>query len=322
MIDVRLRVKATQRFSVLEAEPSAPDAQVPKESVAKAAAVPGMDPLLVPDLEGGGFVGSRLGTKEYWDSAYDCEINAFATTSGEDYGEVWFGEDTLERSIDFVGEMVDEFGTGECASVLPGERASCPVLDVGCGNATTMIALAKEGFKNLTGSDYSSSSISLSARVLAHAGYESYVESLATGAEGTPTKRRCGFRLVVDDVLSSHLPPRSFGLAVDKGTLDAIGLHPTTGARDRQLYLASLSALLRPGGLLVITSCNSTTEELTEEVTRFSYPPSGGRPFAVLDHVRYSTFQFGGVEGQRVSTVAFRRRQASEIAGDERSPRH
>jgi SAM-dependent methyltransferase len=316
-----LTCRETAKFSVLElaeenkappsSSPSSPPSSVPRSVPASAAPGKGVDPLGTPDMPDGGFVGSRLGTKEHWDGAYDREIDAFAATSGEDYGEVWFGEDTLERSVEFVLDMVDEFGTGAAASGSAAsraeERSSCPVLDVGCGNATTMIALAAEGFQNIVGSDYSRSSIDLSSKVLAHAGLDCRIivtdgSSSSHGEQGAK-----GVLLVVDDVLASRLAPRSFGLVVDKGTLDAIGLHPTTGARDRQAYLKSIAKLLRPGGLLVITSCNSTTEELSAEVAGFTNEgSSNAQPFSVLDHVRYPTFEYGGVKGQRVSTVAFR----------------
>ena len=73
-----------------------------------------------------------------------------------------------------------------------------------------------------------------------------------------------------------------------------------------------------------ITSCNSTKDELLAEVTRFNcfqksngcngkddrvydpYVASTGPTLEYIDHVRtYHTFRFGGVEGSRVSTVAF-----------------
>jgi hypothetical protein len=73
----------------------------------------------------------------------------------------------------------------------------------------------------------------------------------------------------------------------------------------------------------VITSCNSTKDELVQEVESFNQRRIGmsqehetpkdeeaGRepPFRYLSHVRsYPTFMFGGSEGSRVATVAFSR---------------
>jgi EEF1A lysine methyltransferase 2 len=159
-------------------------------------------------------------------------------------------------------------------------------------------------------------------------------------------------------------------MITDKGTLDAIGL--SSGCvQKRSRYRLAVWDLLSPGGLLVITSCNSTKDELVtefcdvpEQLSRLSnpladckeaaqqVPPSqtansrpacgeedaadeeaaahesgsqeegllggleeqqgvvdqGRRFWEYVDHVRtYQVFRFGGVEGTRVATVAFRR---------------
>lgn len=73
----------------------------------------------------------------------------------------------------------------------------------------------------------------------------------------------------------------------------------------------------------MITSCNSTKDELVQEVESFNQRRIGvsqepempkdqeaGRdpPFRFLSHVRsYPTFMFGGSVGSRVATVAFLR---------------
>lgn len=41
--------------------------------------------------------GSILGTKEHWEGAYIREVAVFEESGGQDVGEVWFGDDTLER---------------------------------------------------------------------------------------------------------------------------------------------------------------------------------------------------------------------------------
>jgi hypothetical protein len=74
----------------------------------------------------------------------------------------------------------------------------------------------------------------------------------------------------------------------------------------------------------VITSCNSTKDELVAEVNAVSQSwkvnEHGAKEdkdttshcslsrltFEYIDHIRtYPTFRFGGIEGSRVSTVAF-----------------
>lgn len=72
----------------------------------------------------------------------------------------------------------------------------------------------------------------------------------------------------------------------------------------------------------MITSCNSTKDELVHEVSNLSQRRIGVSqepeikdeeacrepPFRYLNHVRtYPTFMFGGSEGSRVATVAFLR---------------
>jgi hypothetical protein len=56
-----------------------------------------------------------------------------------------------------------------------------------------------------------------------------------------------------------------FDLITDKGTLDAVGLSDNAHA-NRLLYKQAVAKLVKPSGLLVITSCNSTLEELVHEL--------------------------------------------------------
>ena len=70
------------------------------------------------------------------------------------------------------------------------------------------------------------------------------------------------------------------------------------------------SAEVRPGGVFLLTSCNNTAEELVRHFTSpnaAAWGGDGASPLAELDRVRYPTFQFGGVVGAAVATVAFRR---------------
>lgn len=52
-----------------------------------------------------------------------------------------------------------------------------------------------------------------------------------------------------------------FQVLTDKGTLDAVGLS-ANAARNRILYRRSIWRLLEPTGLFIVTSCNSTAQEL------------------------------------------------------------
>jgi hypothetical protein len=129
-----------------------------------------------------------------------------------------------------------------------------------------------------------------------------------------------------------------FEVITDKGTFDAVSLSEDAAA-NRERYITAVRSLVKPQGLLVITSCNTTREELIEEFCGAStdhsigarnsatvpddgkgYSPNAanegdchmaapkdGWRFEYVDHVRsYPVFRFGGIEGSRVCTVAFR----------------
>ncbi|XP_071525004.1 EEF1A lysine methyltransferase 2-like isoform X5 [Panulirus ornatus] len=93
---------------------------------------------------------SKLGTKEYWDSAYDTELSNYAIDG--DIGEIWFGEESLERVISWMLEsnLVDTHSV---------------IIDVGCGNGAFLLYLAAEGFTNLYGIDYSQKAIELAQAI-------------------------------------------------------------------------------------------------------------------------------------------------------------
>ncbi|KAI3500172.1 hypothetical protein L1887_35989 [Cichorium endivia] len=256
-----------------------------------------------PDAE---TITSMLGFQSYWDTAYADELTNFREHGHA--GEVWFGADVME--------MVASWTKGLCVDISQkqmqnhhdnvndnsdldkqGEKdlADWSVLDVGTGNGLLLQELAKQGFSDLTGTDYSEGAIDLA-------------QSLAN-RDGFAT-----IKLLVDDILETKLD-KKFRLVTDKGTLDAIGLHPD-GPIKRIMYWESISRLVAPGGLVVITSCNNTKDELVQEVENFNQrkapeesdisrnPPI----FSYLDHIRsYPTFMFGGSVGSRVATVAFLR---------------
>ena len=140
-------------------------------------------------------------------------------------------------------------------------------------------------FVQLTGVDYVSESVDLATAV-------------AAAAQVPAT-------FLQDDLCDSRLPDACADLVVDKGTLDAVGLS-VAGEAGKARYSGSLARLLPPGGLLVVTSCNSTADELSAEL-------QGTGVFEEVDRVRnYPVFRFGGVEGARVATVAFRRRSPGQ----------
>jgi len=111
--------------------------------------------------------------------------------------------------------------------------------------------------------------------------------------------------------LSSPPPPwlgPGFDLVLDKGTFDAISLSsalaPTPSNPTRRAYEAyaeQVTPLIRPGGYLVITSCNWTSEEVRRW---FESEELGLRLYG---EVKYRGFTFGGKKGQTVCSLCFRR---------------
>ncbi|CRG85738.1 hypothetical protein PISL3812_02760 [Talaromyces islandicus] len=121
-----------------------------------------------------------------------------------------------------------------------------------------------------------------------------------------------------------------FDIVLDKGTFDAVSLSDetitttttTTTTNDQEpgdseaekatkagktvqprichKYPRVAARLVRPGGFLIVTSCNWTEEELVQWFTATGELQVWGR-------VEYPRFRFGGHEGQGVCTVCFKR---------------
>lgn len=118
------------------------------------------------------------------------------------------------------------------------------IIDLGCGNGMLLVELAREGFINLTGVDYSQNAIDL--------------------AESIMKMQNLTIKYEVCDILSADASVmfREYAVALDKGTYDAVSLHPEDSKGKREKYILNVWKLLKPQGLLVITSCNWTEKEL------------------------------------------------------------
>ncbi|KAL3171008.1 hypothetical protein MRX96_013900 [Rhipicephalus microplus] len=204
---------------------------------------------------------SELGTKTYWEEAYQDELSNF--TNHGDVGEVWFGSKNEHRVTTWMLQHA--------------EKAS-HILDIGCGNGHLLIHLAKEGFTNLTGVDF--------------------IENAVTLARKLAAKEAVVVLFEVGDILEQELPcpcfSRKYDFVLDKGTYDAISLCPDNPQEKRMHYLQVVSRILAPGGHFVIVSCNWTQEELTDHFDRelvlvdtiptptFSFGGSQGRSVTAL----------------------------------------
>ncbi|XP_072981070.1 uncharacterized protein [Typha angustifolia] len=250
---------------------------------------------------------SMLGLQNYWDATYAEDLANFHEHGRA--GEVWFGVEVMDVLVGWIKNLCTNICEGQHvtnteshtseSSYIHKDLSSWSVLDVGTGNGLLLQELAKQGFSDLTGTDYSEGAIELA-------------QSLAV-RNGLPF-----IKFLVDDILETKLE-RQFQLVNDKGTVDAIGLQQD-GTIKRMMYWESMAHLVSPGGILVITACNSTKDEIVQEVENFCQrrhdsqgsdgeASSENAVFQYLDHVQtYPTVMFGGAEGSRVATVAFIRK--------------
>jgi SAM-dependent methyltransferase len=175
-----------------------------------------------------------------------------------DKGEVWFGEQARMEMVEY------------CQS-LPSETT---FIDVGCGNGHLLFDLYDLGYRHLIGLDYAPESIALCQEI---AKQEEKSIVFETGDLLEPLHHRVN-------------------VVLDKGTYDAISLSAQDNACEQ--YRKNVHEMLHPEGLLIITSCNWTRQELMDQFqTTFEY----------VEHIPYPTFRFGGVEGQTISTVIFKK---------------
>ncbi|EHY57411.1 Protein-lysine N-methyltransferase efm4 [Exophiala dermatitidis] len=205
-------------------------------------------------------------------------------------------------------------------------RPAPTVLDLGTGNGSALFSLRLEGGYTgpMVGVDYSSQSIEL-ARKLARQYFSS--SSSATASVSANISFHV-LDLITDDPTTQSWWPVSshgFDLVLDKGTFDAISLssatvqvptdptysHSTTTTERRvcELYPSKVLSMVKPGGFLLVTSCNWTEDEV---VAWFTGPTATGSDdskgrFEVYDTIKYPVFEFGGQKGQGVASVCFRK---------------
>ncbi|GAB1867390.1 Protein-lysine N-methyltransferase DBV15 07807 [Camponotus japonicus] len=209
---------------------------------------------------------SNLGTLEFWENAYAQELDNFRDHG--DVGEIWFGTANSRKIVRWI------------TTKLNLNRESDKIIDVGCGNAMTLVELAKQGFANLTGVDYSQKAVDLSRMVL--------------NDNNLPN-----VKLEICDILNNTLP-NDFKIVHDKGTYDAISLNPEDPTAKRQKYIENIYRILLPEGYLVLTSCNWTKEELLKHFSNH---------FELESQLPTDTFQFGGQTGNTVTQLVFRKKR-------------
>ena len=136
-----------------------------------------------------------------------------------------------------------------------------------------------------------------------------------TNREPRPSASTAPIEFYTHNILSplpspcpTWLPEGGFDVVLDKGTFDAISLSEETDAKGRRIcgdYAGAIKELVKRGGMLLITSCNWTEDELQKWIVQEGEKDG----FEVCGRVPYPRFKFGGVEGQSVVGVAFRRKK-------------
>ncbi|RZC36998.1 Methyltransf 31 domain containing protein [Asbolus verrucosus] len=174
---------------------------------------------------------SELGTREYWDNRYKEEIANFKDHG--DPGEIWFGEDIVERIMKWIKKNV---------SITKNSK----FLDVGCGNGMFLIELAVQGYTNLHGIDYSEDAIILA-------------KSIAQKQDFQIQYSTCNILERLEG---------QFDIIHDKGTYDAISLNANI-QEYRIKYLDNVHKGLNNDGFFIITSCNWTKDELDQQFQNY-----------------------------------------------------
>ncbi|XP_053955895.1 EEF1A lysine methyltransferase 2 [Anastrepha ludens] len=208
--------------------------------------------------------GSELGTKEYWDCSYGREIKNYKNHG--DVGEIWFDEDSQIRVVNWILKQ-DNIST------------DVKIVDVGCGNGMILIELAREGYTDLLGVDYSQNAIEL-AREIAK-------------------DQELNIRYKVADLLNTEVCLQeigTFGIVHDKGTYDAISLCPDNPKEKREAYLRTIQKIMDKNSVFIITSCNWTEDELLI---------SFGDMFLKKCTIPTPSFKFGGKVGSVVTSIVF-----------------
>lgn len=218
---------------------------------------------------------SLIGTKEYWDKCYETESDNYKDFG--DFGEIWFGIKNSLKIIEWIDRHID--------------KENDLVLDIGCGNGLVVIQLAKKGFKQLFGVDYSSNSIQLCKQI--------------AQKELKTEEKLINFEVI--DILCDTFESNScifnqkFNCIIDKGTYDAICLMPNIDINTiRQKYINSILRLISKNSIFIIMSCNWTKDQLHKHLML-------NQLFVLIHEFQTPVFCFAGKAGNPVTGLVLKK---------------
>lgn len=225
---------------------------------------------------------SKLGTKKYWDDFYNLEKSNYSENP-EDSGECWFSDSGAEeKMVDFLVQEEEE-GQGESLISL-----DCQMCDLGTGNGRLLFSIREAGFTGvLTGLDYSQPAVEFSAKIAEQEEVEEVVFEHAD---------------FLGDADKWSTGSRQWDVVLDKGTLDAIALSDIDydGNTGVQKYPLVVQHMVKSGGIVLVTSCNFTPEELVKIMTTNTC-------LKRWKDIKYPSFRFGGTDGSTVCSIAFKK---------------
>ncbi|KOS18519.1 N-lysine methyltransferase SEE1 [Escovopsis weberi] len=291
------------------------------------------DKLYTTELRNHAADSSDIGTCWFDDSDAEARIlrflrsltpDVFPTSASSDSDD---DDDDDDDDNDNGGDEEEE-EKSKTRTGTPLSRSGTSFLDLGCGNGALLFALRDAGWQGrMLGIDYSPQSISLAHQIArsradntpsttdADTTADTTADTIADAdsCSGSP-----GIEFAEWDLIAGPMSvpgPQPWDVVLDKGTFDAISLSGpgAVGAaayaarRPVESYRERMLALVRPGGLFVVTSCNWTEDELRAWFERGRQGQGEGEAFTVVGRVDYPTFTFGGVKGQTITTLCFQR---------------
>jgi len=240
--------------------------------------------------ENGELPSSKLGTHEYWESLYAQEIQQ---QDDQEVGAGWFGESATRRLVNWI--LKNDHITKSSA-----------IVDVGCGGAEVLIELFDMGFTNLCGTEYSKNAIEVAKLNLKKSGFsEDSLKLVCSDITSESILHSNESPELLSLSCSEDVPEgyahATFEVCLDKGTYDAISLHPEHAEESRNAYIKNVAGMLEENGFFAIVSCNWTTTELKQH---FSHT------LEFYEEVKAPVFSFGGATGQTVSTCIFQKQHS------------